>query len=111
MLIHLAVRKAKNPVAAFRKRFVSHVVAPAIFVVAMLMTVDLDTRVFTRTAPGAAQHERVGFTPESLRDCARKTVEALRTADPNEPRFDFPLDGRPSPGRAVELFTLAWACQ
>jgi hypothetical protein len=40
--IHVAVRKAENPVAALRKRFVSHAVAAAIFIEAVLVTVDLD---------------------------------------------------------------------
>ncbi|MCR9243533.1 MAG: hypothetical protein NXI31_00770 [bacterium] len=75
-----------------------------------VLTVDLKTEKFERTAKGTPEHERVGFVVESLRAHCRARLARLRAQNDPPDRFRSLTYG-PGHGPGTHLFVLAWACE
>ncbi|MDB5384705.1 MAG: hypothetical protein JWM11_351 [Planctomycetaceae bacterium] len=74
-----------------------------------VLLLDLTTRTFTKSRPGAKERERVGFEEQSLSEFAAFHLQAIRAAfDPkaenSQRASEDPLSER------ATVFVLAWAC-
>lgn len=72
-----------------------------------VLTPGLTQQRLTRTPPGTAAHERVGYEPVPLREHVRRWLPGGEEAEEHDPFAGLCIGGEPDPGPGTQLFVLA----